>query len=544
MLDPPGRNTAHPSAAPAKRLHSPYHNEIQRQLRDVFSLTDFRENQLEAITATMDGKDVFVLMPTGGGKSLCYQLPAVCTTGRTHGLTIVVSPLTALMEDQVSALTAKGIDAFFWSAETSQLEVNARLWNGDKKPSLLYITPEKLRASPSCRNLLEKLYHQKQLARFAIDEAHCISTWGQDFRNAYQGLGQLRGDYPDVPIIALTATANQRTRDDIINQLQLRNPAKFIQSFNRPNLKYVIKRKKNVLADIVDFINTEHQDHSGIIYCLSRKSCEQVSGQLKERGVAAEFFHAGLSKEEKNRLLEDWKGDKFRIIVATIAFGMGIDKADVRFVIHYDLPKCLSGYYQETGRAGRDGKPADCVLYYAFKDFKTICWMIEHSNDREEPLMPEAVQRQKDAAREVVKYCANISECRRVQVLRHFGQDFDERDCRRGCDNCLDDRQAVVEDVTVVATSIIDVMQAISNMKGKITLPQLTGVLRGSNAADIRNRGWAGIAGFGTCKSLSKELVELALDRLLDLKILLLTTQRQHNDFHHEYVEVWTPLVT
>ncbi|KAJ3573735.1 hypothetical protein NP233_g2250 [Leucocoprinus birnbaumii] len=366
-----------------------YMEEVYHQLEFVFGLKEFRPNQLEAISATLEGKDVFVLMPTGGGKSLCYQLPAVCTSGKTCGVTIVVSPLTALMEDQVSALTAKGVDAFFWSADSLQHEVSAKLFSGDKKPSLLYVTPEKLRASSSCRNLLERLYRQQQLARFAIDEAHCISTWGQDFRSAYQGLGQLRQDYPNVPIIALTATANERTRDDIVDQLRLRNPASFNQSFNRPNLKYYIEKKTKVLDSIVDFIQRKHPNSSGVIYCLSRRSCQNLTEQLQSKGLRAEYFHAGLDKDTKNRLLEEWKKDKFRIIVATIAFGMGIDKPDVRFVIHHDLPKSLSGYYQETGRAGRDGKPADCVLYYSYKDFLTICWMIENDNDPERTTPPD-----------------------------------------------------------------------------------------------------------------------------------------------------------
>ncbi|KXN87716.1 ATP-dependent DNA helicase hus2/rqh1 [Leucoagaricus sp. SymC.cos] len=552
---PPASKYIAPVTSPAGSSQRTYMKEVQQHLKGVFGLTSFRPNQLEAINATLGGRDVFVLMPTGGGKSLCYQLPAVCTTGATCGVTVVVSPLTALMEDQVGALTSKGIDAFFWSAESLQHEVNAKLFSGDKKPSLLYVTPEKLKASGACRSLLNRLYNQQQLARFAIDEAHCISTWGQDFRSAYQGLGQLRQDYPNVPIIALTATANQRTREDIVNQLQLRNHTFFTQSFNRPNLSYVIKSKKNVLDDIVDFIKREHPNDSGVIYCLSRKSCESLAGQLERKGIRAEFFHAGLAKDVKNHHLENWKADKFRVIVATIAFGMGIDKPDgnsvaylflpiltfifeVRFVIHYDLPKSLSGYYQETGRAGRDGKPADCILYYSYKDFMTICWMIENNRDNDEPLIPEGVERQKDAAREVVKYCSNISECRRVQVLRHFGQEFDQRKCNRTCDNCLDDRQLFTEDVTIVANNAIDIVRSVSDASSNITIPQLTQFLRGSNGTKLRDRGLDDMIGYGTCKSLSKELVELALDQLLTRDVLASRMHKQQSGFLTEYVEV------
>ncbi|KAF8163089.1 hypothetical protein B0H34DRAFT_694087 [Crassisporium funariophilum] len=516
---------------------SPYYPEIMRRLRETFGLTSFRKNQLEAITAAMEGKDVFVLMPTGGGKSLCYQLPAICTTGKTTGVTVVVSPLLALMKDQVNSLLRKNIDALLSNAETVG-EDWQRLMVHDKKPNLWYITPEKLKDSPKVNQILSQLHSAGQLARFVIDEAHCISTWGQDFREAYQFLGSLRDRYDTVPIMALTATANQRTVADILSQLRLKNLASFTQSFNRTNLKYIVQKKKgNMVNEIFSFIQTKHRNEAGIIYCNSRARCESVAKELRKRGINAAHFHAGMETAVKDQTVLDWQSGDVPIIVATIAFGMGIDKADVRFVIHHDMPKSLSGYYQETGRAGRDGKPAECILYYAYQDLHNLISQIR----RDEKATAEALKRQESTARDVYQFCDNISECRRVQLLQHFDEKFDKSQCARGCDTCEEDRETVLMDVTDHARNSIQVVQTlVSERREKMTVNQLTSILRGANLADIRNKQHDKLGEFGSCAKMPKELLELTLQRLLYLEVLVKVSVKNGGGFHTEYLELGT----
>lgn len=305
---------------PETTQQCPYYPEITQKLKTVFKLSIFRPNQLEAVVETMSGRDVFVLMPTGGGKSLCYQLPAVCKTGTTKGVSIVVSPLLALMENQESALKAKGVDVLSWNSGSGEShEITERL-KGSHKPALLYVSPEKLEASHALQDILSELYENQQLARFVIDEAHCISTWGQDFRAAYRGLGRLRDDYPDVPIIALTATANKHTVNDIMQRLKLRNPATFTQSFNRANLAYYIyPKRKRVGEDIFKFIQDRHRNETGIIYCHERKTCEKVAKTLRDKGLSAKHFHANMNARDKTAIQEGWQSDSVLIIVATVS---------------------------------------------------------------------------------------------------------------------------------------------------------------------------------------------------------------------------------
>ncbi|KAF8906041.1 P-loop containing nucleoside triphosphate hydrolase protein [Gymnopilus junonius] len=515
-------------------VSSPYYCEIVDKLRNVFRLTEFRPNQLEAITAALGGRDVFVLMPTGGGKSLCFQLPGVCASGKTQGVTVVVSPLLALMKDQVDSLIKKQVNALLSNAETVGEDWQLLVRN-ERKPKLWYVTPEKLRDSPKVNEILSILYREKKLARFVIDEAHCISTWGQDFRDAYTSLGSLREKYPSVPIMALTATANKRTVKDIVTQLKLKDQASFSQSFNRPNLKYLVQRKKpdSPIIEIVEFIQTKHRGEGGVIYCNTRAKCESVAEVLRSKGLSAAHFHAGMSTQEKDHTVCSWQNGTTLIIVATIAFGMGIDKPDVRFVIHHDMPKSMSGYYQETGRAGRDGKPADCLMFFSGVDLKRLIFQIQNGDDT----TPESVQRQINAAREVIQFAENTSECRRVQILRHFDEKFAKAECARGCDTCEDGRETVSKDVTEYAQVALRLVQFLNSRKENITLQQLKGILRGANTVEIRAKQHDKLPQYAYCESLPKELIELMLNRLLSFDMLMNVPVKNRSGFHNDYLE-------
>ncbi|KAI5190582.1 bloom syndrome protein [Nematocida minor] len=414
-------------------------------LRKVFKLHDFRHNQLNIVSSVLSGHDVFVLMPTGGGKSLTFQLPAVISAG----VTVVISPLLALIQDQIKNLLLRGIPAVAINSSLTKTErdtaYNMLLLHGIEKDrelppeqrmpvvKIVYATPELLVESRTFNRSLESLLAHGRLARFVIDEAHCVSQWGHDFRPDYTQLFLLRQRYPTVPITALTATATQAVQKDVAEALRLRNCKVFSQSFNRPNLKYkVLPKVKNPIPAIVSFIETYYPEDSGIIYCLSKRDCEWLAEVLqKEHGIAAGYYHAGLSTKERTERARDWDLSRIRVIVATIAFGMGIDKKDVRYVIHYSLPKSLEGYYQETGRAGRDQMDSECVLYYAYGDKKKIDFMI----DKNTGSSPEAKARQRRHLQEVISYCENKAECRRYLLLHYFGETF-KKCCGDGCDNC------------------------------------------------------------------------------------------------------------
>ncbi|KAF8682904.1 ATP-dependent DNA helicase [Rhizoctonia solani] len=507
-----------PTQVEEEQSTSIYKDEIMAKLKSVFGLESFRTNQAPAVDATMSGQDVFVLMPTGGGKSLCYQLPAVCTTGRTRGVTFVVSPLKSLMIDQVRQLRSKGVDVIMFSSDQSAKaarEARNRLVARGPKPSLAYVTPEKLERSGDMRSILDKLMRSGELARFVIDEAHCVSTWGRDFREAYQGLGFLRQSYPGIPIMALTATANAKVRRDVMNKLGIADCVELVQSFNRPNLHYEVRKKgKGVVADIANYIRAHYHEKSGVIYCLSRAKCEDVANELREKhGISARHYHAAMTVSDKTETQAAWISGECNVIVATIAFGMGIDKPDVRFVIHHQIPMSLSGYYQETGRAGRDGKPAQCVLYYCYADKNSMERMIEQGGKDGKPLSFEEQQRQKDDIRQVIQYCQNTMDCRRSQVLAYFSEQFDPRHCLKTCDNCVNSEGMRNEDMTEVAQMALEFVESIASSRP--TMIQTIDAFKGSKAKTFRDKGWDRSPMFGKGTDLSRETAERLFQHLV-----------------------------
>ena len=391
-------------------------------LKQYFGYASFRPLQEEIIRDALAGKDVIALLPTGGGKSLCFQLPALAR----DGLTVVVSPLIALMKDQVDALTASGVPATFLNSSLNANDARARLrglHNGEYR--LLYAAPERLMLSGMLADL-----ERWGVNLFAIDEAHCISEWGHDFRPEYRQIAQLRDRFPQVPFMALTATATERVREDIADQLKLRDPARYVASFNRPNLNYRISAKTGAYGQVLDFLRAHPRD-SGIIYCQARKTTESLAEKLRADGIKAAPYHAEVPKEERSGNQEGFLRDEIRVICATIAFGMGINKPNVRFVIHYDLPKNIEGYYQETGRAGRDGLPSECLLLFSPGDVQKYLGFITEKPPAEQVIAREQLS-------QMVHY-AECSGCRRVELLAYFGEGSTEENCG-ACDNCLTPR--------------------------------------------------------------------------------------------------------
>jgi ATP-dependent DNA helicase RecQ len=377
-------------------------------LKRYFGFTSFRPLQEEIIRDALAGKDVFAVLPTGGGKSLCFQLPALAKPG----LTVVVSPLIALMKDQVDALQAAGVPATFLNSSLAAGESRPRLrglHNGEFR--LLYVAPERLMLSGFVEDLL-----RWRVNLFAIDEAHCISEWGHDFRPEYRQLSTLRGLFPEVPLMALTATATDRVRQDIVEQLHLREPSRYVASFNRPNLTYRVAAKSGAYEQILDFVRARPRE-SGIIYCQARKTAENLARKLNADGVRSAPYHAGLGGGDRSRNQDAFLRDEVRVVCATIAFGMGINKPNVRFVIHYDLPKNVEGYYQETGRAGRDGLPSECLLLFSAGDRIKYGQFIDEKPDPKEREIARAQLEQ------IVHY-AECATCRRAYLLNYFGETF------------------------------------------------------------------------------------------------------------------------
>ncbi|KAI0553665.1 hypothetical protein F4679DRAFT_530066 [Xylaria curta] len=498
--------TAAPVSAQQKKF--PWYKDVKRALKDRFRMNGFRHNQLEAINATLAGKDAFILMPTGGGKSLCYQLPAVVTSGKTSGITVVVSPLLSLMHDQVDHLSALNIAAATFNGDTTPA-AKKEIMDALKQPfpehyfQLLYVTPEMINKSQAFLGGLGCLYRNKKLARLVIDEAHCVSQWGHDFRPDYKQLGNFRERFPDVPLMALTATATQNVIMDVKHNLGIDKCEQFTQSFNRPNLYYEVRRKeKDNTATIADLINSKYPGKTGIVYTLSRKSAETIAGKLRDHGIASHHYHASVEPQEKARIQRDWQQGKIKVVVATIAFGMGIDKPDVRFVIHQSIPKSLEGYYQETGRAGRDGKPSECYLYFSYGDITQLRKLIADGDGSE-----EQKERQRNMLGVVAAFCDNQSDCRRVEILRYFGETFSKAQCNATCDNCLSKDKFQQKDFTKYALAVLEIARS----AGRVTLAQCTDYLIGKKKkSDFEVEEFHGIA-----RHMPKHEVHRIIDRLL-----------------------------
>ena len=505
-----------------QNLTTPQTPDIHWLLKTHFGYDSFRPNQLEIIQHVLSGRDTLAIMPTGGGKSLCYQLPALAQ----QGVAIIISPLIALMKDQVDALKGNGVSAAFYNSsqdQQTQQDILESLMAGTLK--LLYVAPESIWG---ITNYLEKSI----ISLIAVDEAHCISSWGHDFRPAYTQLKRLQLEFPGAPIIALTATADKATQEDIVNQLGVPKATKFISSFDRPNLYLDVRPGQQRLQQIFKFLGSRGLQ-SGIIYCLSRKNTETLAAKLKAKGYDAKAYHAGLTPELRSSIQEDFINDRTPIIVATVAFGMGIDKSNVRWVIHYNMPKNIEGYYQEIGRGGRDGLKAHALLFYSYADVMQLRKFAEGTQTQEIQI----------AKLERMQQFAEALSCRRKALLNYFGE-FITEDCGN-CDICKN--PPTYFDGTLIAQKICS---AVVRLQEKEALGLVIDVLRGSNNQQVFEKGYQHIKTFGAARDISWRDLQQYIIQLLNQGVLeiwfhqggrlLLTSQAKQILFEGKQIKLAT----